>query len=119
MGDLLHLSSVPSLTLQNSNDSVLIESLFGPLLGGRGLFSEQCAHDVDMVGRLVLERSGRQEDLIAPKDRQTALAGISIHTRLLHDSLEDRDWHERTIRQLLTDGQSLQMFVVKREWESE
>mmetsp|Transcript_32916 Transcript_32916/g.97134 ORF Transcript_32916/g.97134 Transcript_32916/m.97134 type:complete len:377 (-) Transcript_32916:507-1637(-) len=104
MIDLLHLGSIASLALGDGNDTVLIQSLLGPFLGRGGRVAEEGAHDVDVVGGGVREGSRGDEDLIAPEDREAALAGRGINARLLDDRLQDGHGLERPIAQLVADG---------------
>mmetsp|Transcript_25024 Transcript_25024/g.58559 ORF Transcript_25024/g.58559 Transcript_25024/m.58559 type:complete len:529 (+) Transcript_25024:211-1797(+) len=112
MIDLLHLGGIASLALGHGNDAVLVQPLFGPFLGRGGRVAEEGAHDVDVVGGGVREGGRGDEDLVAPEDREAALAGRGINARLLDDRLQDGHGLERPITQLVADGKFHARLVV-------
>mmetsp|Transcript_95680 Transcript_95680/g.143314 ORF Transcript_95680/g.143314 Transcript_95680/m.143314 type:complete len:200 (+) Transcript_95680:687-1286(+) len=75
--------------LQDRNDTILVQSLGGPLFCGRCGIAQQGAHDIDVVSGSVFEVDAGQKDLVSPKDAQPSLAGRGVNSRLLDDGFQD------------------------------
>ena len=96
MVHLLNLRGISTVPATDGNDAILFQTFLPPNLRSRW-FLFKGAHDVDVVGGTALERRRWDEDLIAPKDGETAGAGGCVDASLAHNCLENGDGFEGAV----------------------